>query len=125
MVKFDTVFQSEYQVLTVRLQGIGDAATVPQMVAAIMAAPEYRPGMPVLIDALNTDFAPSVKDAAMLPGFFEKELPGSRLGALVQSAGRQHAIASVVETLASRRNVPLFAVFTRRDDAMQWLTAKP
>lgn len=124
-MRFDTVFQSTDLVLTVRMHGTGDAETVPQLVAAILAAPEYRPGMAVLIDALDTDFAPSTRDAATLPAFFEKELPGSQLAVLVHAAGRQYTIGTVVETLASRRNVPLFAVFSRRDEATQWLTARP
>ena len=122
-MRFDTVFLPESHVLTIRVQGAGDVDTVPQMVAAIRSAPEFRPGMGVLIDALSTDYAPSAQDASTLPSFFDKHLPGSRLAVLVRDRG-QYAIASLVETLASRRDVP-FAVFPDRAEAMHWLTAKP
>jgi hypothetical protein len=122
-MQFDTAFLPEEDVLIVRVHGTGDAETVPQLVAAIRSAPEFKPGMAVLIDALGTDFAPSAQDATALPAFFEKELPGSRLAVLVR-ATRQYAIASLVQTLASRRDVPLFAVFPNREEALEWLTAK-
>ena len=122
-MRFGRAFLPEHDVLIVRVQGTGDAETVPQLVAAIRSAPEFRPGLAVLIDAFGTDFAPSAQDATALPEFFEKELPGSRLAVLVR-ANPQYAIASLIETLASRRNVPLFAVFPDRDEALRWLTAK-
>ena len=123
-MRFETAFLADQDVLIVRVQGTGDAETVPQLVAAIRSAREFRPGGAVLIDAFGTDFAPSTQDATKLPEFFEKELPGSRLAVLVR-ATRQYSIASVVETLAARRNMPLFAVFPDREEALQWLTTKP
>jgi hypothetical protein len=122
-MRFDTAFLPEQDVLIVRVQGIGDAETVPQLVAAIRSAPEFRPSLPVLIDAFGTSYAPSAQDAATLPEFFERELPGSPLAVVVR-ASRQYAIASLVEALASKRNVPLFAVFPDRDEALRWLTVK-
>ena len=79
--------------------------------------------MAVLIDAFGPTYAPSAQDATTLPEFFEKELSGSRLAVLVR-ANPQYAIASLVEMLANRRNVPLFAVFPDHDEALRWLTAK-
>jgi hypothetical protein len=103
-----------------RVQGTGGAETVSQLVAAIRSAPEFRPGMRVLIDALSTDYAPSVQGATTLPEFFDQQLPGSRLAVLVRAPG-QYAIASLVESLAKKRGIP-FAVFPDRADAIRWLT---
>lgn len=121
-MRFDTAFLSEHDVLVVRVQGAGDAQTVQQLVAAIQSAPEFRPGLGVLIDALSTDYAPSAQDATTLPAFFHEHLPGSRLAVLVRDK-RQNAIASVVAAVASQRHIP-FGVFPDRDEALRWLKAK-
>jgi hypothetical protein len=119
-VRFDTVFLPEQDILSVRVQGTGDADTVSQLVVAIRSAPEFRAGMGVLIDALGTDYAPTAQDARTLPGYFEEQLPGSRLAVLVRNY-RQYAIASLVESLAKGRDIQ-FAVFPDRAEAIRWLT---
>lgn len=117
---FETVFAPDHQVLTVRVQGRGEADLVPQMVIAIRSAPEFRPGMRVLIDAIDTDYLPSTGDAMAFAMFLKGELPGSRL-ALFLRAGAQYNLACVVEAPANQLGIP-FAVFRDRDEATRWLT---
>ena len=118
-LQFDLDYVPEGNVLRVRVWGAGGPNLVEEMVAAIRSAPEFLPGMGVLIDAFGTDYAPSTSEAKDLPAVFGSQLPGSRL-ALVVRGGTQYTVACLVEALASRGNVP-FAVFQDRADAMQWL----
>ena len=119
-MQFDVVFVPEYNVLRVQVWGAGGPNLVEEMVAALRAAPEFLPGIGVLIDALRTDYAPSTSEAKNLPAFFGAQLPGSRLAVTVRG-GPQYTVACLVEAVATRDHVPL-AVFQDRADAMQWLT---
>jgi len=123
-VRFETSFLPEHNVLTVRAQGAGDPDAVQQMVRAIRSAPEFRPGMDVLIDALSTDYLPSAQEATTFPEIFQAELPGTRLAVIVRAGGAQYSIACLVEALACRRDVQ-FAAFSDREEAMLWLTGQP
>jgi hypothetical protein len=122
-VQFDVVFVPEHKVLKVRVWGAGGPNLVEEMVAAIQAAPEFLPGMGVLIDAFTTDYAPGTSEARHFPAFFGAELPGSRLALMVR-AGPQYSVACLVEAVATQGNIP-FAVFQNRADAMVWLTGSP
>jgi hypothetical protein len=116
---FETAFLREHSVLTVRVQGEGESDLVPQMVTTIRSAPEFRPGMCVLIDALGTDYLPSSEEANTFAGFFKAQLPDSRLAVLVRS-GAQYRISCLVEAIANKLDMS-FAVFRNRDEALQWL----
>jgi hypothetical protein len=120
---FETVFLPEHTVLTVRVQGVGEADLVPQMVAAIRSAPEFRLGMRVLIDAVGTDYLPSTEEADTFAAFFKAQLPESRLAVFVRG-GAQYTISCAVEAIARRLDIP-FAAFRDRGEAIQWLTSKP
>jgi hypothetical protein len=122
-VQFDVTFVPEHPVFRVRVWGAGGPNLVEEMVAAIRAAPEFVPGIGVLIDAFRTDYAPSTSEAKDLPAFFGAQLPGSRLAVTVND-GPQYHVACLVEALAARDHVP-FAVFRDRADALQWLTRRP
>jgi hypothetical protein len=121
-VRFDVEFLPERSVLSVRALGAGGPDSVHEMVTAIRATPEFRPGMPILIDGFGTTSAPSTQEATALPGIFQAQLPGSRIAVIVRAGGAQYSVACLIETIASRRDVQ-FAVFPDRDEAMQWLTA--
>jgi hypothetical protein len=120
-VQFETSFLSEHEILKIRVLGAGGPDLVRQMVAAIQSAPEFRPGMSVLIDALNTDYLPSTQEATAFPAVFQTQLPGSRIAVIVRT-GPQYNVSALVEAIANRRSIP-FAAFSSRDDAMRWLTA--
>ena len=119
-MQFDVVFVPEPNVLRVRVWGAGGPNLVEEMVTAIRSAPDFLPGMGVLIDAVATDYAPSTSEAQKLPAFFAAQLPGSRLALIVRS-GPQYSVACLVEAVATRGHVP-FAAFQNRADAMRWLT---
>src|SRR5687768_8241573 len=95
-VQFDVTFVPEHTVFRVRVWGAGGPNLVEEMVTAIRAAPEFVPGMGVLIDAFSTDYAPSTSEAKDLPSFFGAQLPGSRLAVTV-SDGPQYHVACLVE----------------------------
>jgi hypothetical protein len=121
-VQFDVVFVPEPKVFRVRVWGSGGPNLVVEMVAAIRSAPEFLPGMGVLIDAFTTDYAPSTSEAKDIPALFRAQLPGSRLALMVRS-GPQYNVACLVEAIAVQGHVP-FAVFQDRADAMRWLTER-
>jgi hypothetical protein len=122
-LQFDTALVSDHDVLTVLLHGSGEPEIAEQTMAAIASAPQFRPRMPILVDALDTDYLPSREEAKSVPALLEAQLPGSRLALLVRP-GPQYHIACMIEVLASLRHVP-FAVFRTRDEAIQWLTVTP
>ena len=121
-MRFDVEYLPERSVLSVRALGAGGPDSVHEMVTAIHSTPEFRPGMPILIDGFGTTYAPNVQEATELPGIFQTQLPGSRLAVIVRAGGAQYSVACLVETIAGRRDVK-FAVFPDRDEAMRWLTA--
>jgi hypothetical protein len=120
-VWFETAFLPEHNVLAIQVHGTGEADLVPQMVAAIQSAPEFRPGMSVLIDALGTDYLPTPQEADTFAAFFQTQLPGSRMAVFVRG-GAQYSVSRHVETIAGQLGMP-FAVFRDRGEAMEWLTA--
>jgi hypothetical protein len=122
-LEFDVVFAPEHNVLRVRVWGAGGPNLVEEMVTAIRSAPEFNPGIGVLIDALSTDYVPSTPEAMSIPALFEAQLPGSRL-ALMVGDGSQYNVACVVEAVASRR-AGQFAVFRDRAEAIRWLAGSP
>jgi hypothetical protein len=121
-VKFQTIFLPEHEVLTIRVLGVGDPDLVPQMVTAILSAPEFRPGMSVMIDALSTDYLPTAQEAAAFPAVFATRLSGSRIAVTVRDPA-QYSVSCLVEAIAVRRDIP-FAVFFDREEALAWLTEK-
>ncbi len=118
-VQFEVVFVPEHNVLRVRAEGEGGPDAAQEMVTAIRSAPDFHPGIGVLIDAISTDYTPSTSDATSFPALFGAQLPGSRLALMVRR-GPQYNVGCVVEALATESDVP-FAVFRDRFDAMQWL----
>jgi hypothetical protein len=121
-VKFETIFEPEHETLTIRVLGAGDPDLVPQMVTAILAAPEFRPGMSVIIDALSTNYLPSAQAAAAFPAVFGERLPGSRIAVIVRDPA-QYSVSCLFEAISVRRDIP-FAVFFDRGEALTWLTGK-
>ena len=117
------VFAPEHKVLRVRVWGAGGPNLVEEMVTAIRSAPEFDPGIGVLIDAFSTDYVPSTTEAMSIPALFEAQLPGSRLALIVRD-GSQYNVACVVEAVA-RRGAGQFAVFRDRAEAIRWLTGSP
>jgi hypothetical protein len=122
-LEFDVVFTPAHNMLRVRVWGAEGPNLVEEMVTAIRSAPEFDPGIGVLIDALNTDYAPDTSEAIDFPAFFEAQLPGSRLALIVRD-GPQYNVACVVEAVASRGEGQ-FAVFRDRTEAIRWLTESP
>jgi hypothetical protein len=122
-LEFDVVFAPEHKVFLVRVWGAGGPNLVQEMVTAIRSAPEFDPGIGVLIDALNTDYAPSTAEAMSIPALFEAQLPGSRLALMVRD-GSQYNVACLVEAVASR-GAGQFAVFRDRAEAIRWVTGTP
>ena len=119
---FETIFLPEHEILTIRVLGPGDPDLVPQMVTAIRSAPEFRPGMSVIIDALSTDYLPTAQAAAAFPDIFGTRLPGSRIAVTVRDPA-QYSVSCLVEAIAARHDIP-FAVFFDRGEALAWLTQK-
>lgn len=119
-MQFDTEFLEAQHVLVVHVHGGGDSTTALQFVAAVKAAPAFRPGTAILIDGIDSEYLPSSGEARSYPDLIESELPGSRL-AFVPRDDAAFGVGRMIATLAECQGVS-FAVFRRRDDAMRWLT---
>jgi len=117
-MRFEIELLTTPPVLEVRAFGSGDVRAIAQLVTEIKAAPEFEPGMPILVDATGTDYLPTPREAGTFPGLYRRELDGSRM-AVLTTREAQYGIGRMVQMLMGRHGP--FSVFKRRDEALGWL----
>lgn len=118
-MSFEITATDERTLLVLRAQGQGTAANGQRALNALQAHEAYSQGLPILIDALDVQYAPSDAEARVFAGLFATAFPCS-LVAVVASPGAFYEGAMEIAAHAADRGAPV-AAFKRTEDALAWI----
>ncbi|MEP6594226.1 MAG: hypothetical protein ABJC51_11065 [Acidobacteriota bacterium] len=118
---FDITSSVDPRMLVLRAHGTGTSAEGHRAFLAVQRHPDFRQGMPLLVDVTALDYAPSADEARLFAGLFATAFPCSLLALLCNAAS--HTAAREISILAAGRGASV-AAFTRLDDARAWMTGQ-
>ncbi len=118
---FEITASADPRMLVLRAHGIGTSAEGHRAFLAVQRHPDYRQGIPLLVDVTALAYAPSADEGRLFAGLFATAFPCSMLALLCDA--RSHNAAREISILAVGRGASV-AAFTRRDEACAWITGQ-
>lgn len=115
---FEITTSADPRMLVLRAHGTGTSAEGHRAFLAVQRHPDYRQGIPLLVDVTALDYAPSADEGRLFAGLFATAFPSSMLALLCDA--KSHDTAREISMLAVGRGARV-AAFTRRDDACVWI----
>ena len=119
---FEIACSIDPRMLVLRAYGPGTSIEGQRAFQQVQAHAGYYPGIPILVDAIGLQYAPSTSEARVFAGVFATAFPCS-LMALVARAGEFYEAANTITALSIDRGATV-AAFTDRQDALAWFSAR-
>ncbi len=121
-MSFEITVSADRRMIVLRAHGMGTSAEGHGAFQQVQRHPDYRQGVPILVDVTALDYAPSPHEARLFAGLFASAFPCSMLAILCDAAS--HTAARELSILAVGRGANV-AAFTRRDEACAWILHQP
>lgn len=120
---FEITGRAAPRMLCLRGYGAATSADGHRAFQQLEQHPDYCHGVPILVDVLALEYAPSAREARVFAGLFATAFPCSMI-ALVCPPGGPYQVAHELAHHAVIRGATV-AAFTTRDEALAWLMGRP